>query len=42
MRALNWSTVWYRPSPDDTDDRTRRLAEGLAAYAVRGVLRCEG
>ena len=42
LGALNWSTVWYRPSPHDSDDRTRRLAEGLASYAVRGVLRQPG
>jgi AcrR family transcriptional regulator len=39
LGALNWSTVWYRPSTHDTDGRTRLLAEGLASYAVRGVLR---
>ncbi|MDF3311894.1 TetR/AcrR family transcriptional regulator [Rhodococcus sp. T2V] len=39
LGALNWSTVWYRPDPTDSDSSRLKIAEILAHHAIGGVLR---
>ena len=37
LGALNWMTMWYQPSPDDTDETREALAQEHADFVVGGV-----
>ncbi|MBP6817866.1 MAG: TetR family transcriptional regulator [Ferrovibrio sp.] len=35
--ALNWTTIWYRPGPEETPERQQAMAEEIATFAIRGL-----
>jgi AcrR family transcriptional regulator len=35
--ALNWTTIWYRPRPDQTEEEKLAVADSIATFAVRGL-----
>ena len=37
--VLNWTTVWYNPRRLQSPEAIDELAQLLAAYAVRGLLK---
>ena len=37
LGALNWMTVWYQPSPDETDETRSVLAQEHADFVLAGV-----
>lgn len=38
LGALNWTSRWYQPRPNETDADRRRLAEEIASFVVNGVV----
>lgn len=37
--ALNWTTMWYRPRPNETEEHRERIAAQLARFVVAGLVR---
>lgn len=37
LGALNWTTLWYRPRPDETEAERLALAEDVAGFCLRGL-----
>jgi AcrR family transcriptional regulator len=35
--ALNWTTIWYRPRPDQTEEEKLAVADSISTFAVRGL-----
>lgn len=38
LGALNWTSRWYQPRPDETATARRRIAEEIADFAVGGLV----
>lgn len=38
LGALNWTSRWYQPRPDETPAARRRIAEGIADFVVGGLV----
>jgi AcrR family transcriptional regulator len=39
LGALNWTSRWYHPRPNETATDRDRLAQGIALFVLNGVLR---
>ncbi|MDR5826279.1 TetR/AcrR family transcriptional regulator [Caballeronia sp. LP006] len=37
LGALNWTTLWYRPRPKETEEDRTKMAEEIANYLVDGL-----
>ena len=35
--ALNWTTIWYRPRPDQSEEEKLNVAASIANFAIRGL-----
>ncbi len=35
--ALNWTTIWFRPRVDQTDDEKLAVASSISTFAIRGL-----
>jgi len=35
--ALNWTTIWYRPRTEQSDEEKLEVADSIATFAVRGL-----
>lgn len=38
LGAVNWMAVWYRPRPDETDERQRQIARDIALQQIHGLV----
>ncbi len=37
LGSLNWTTIWYRPRPNQVEEDRQRLATAIADFVVRGL-----
>ncbi len=35
--ALNWTTIWYRPRPEQSSEEKLAVANTIANFAIRGL-----